>query len=74
MQAHVGEYTVDTIRAALGDLAMTSTAARSMTAASSLFMEHLLSAAAAEAERQGSRDVTPEHLKRVAPWVFLNFR
>lgn len=66
-------YKVDTILAALNLPNLGSDAAKSMTVASSLFMEELLQRASFEAERDGSANVTPEHLKRVAPFVFLQF-
>ncbi|KAH7707574.1 hypothetical protein AAVH_25185 [Aphelenchoides avenae] len=66
-------YRVDTISQALNLPDLGNDAARSMTVASSMFTQELLQRAGFEAERDGSANVTPEHLERVAPYVFLQF-
>ncbi|KAH7711579.1 hypothetical protein AAVH_21097 [Aphelenchoides avenae] len=72
-ETKLGHFKIDAIKQALDLPNLGKDAARSMTAASSLFMEELLTRAANEAQREGSREVKPEHLKRVAPYVMLPF-
>lgn len=69
----VGHFRVDAIKAALNLPKLGNDAALSMTAASSLFVEELLARAANEAKRDGSSEVKPEHLQRVAAYVMLHF-
>ncbi|KAH7696748.1 hypothetical protein AAVH_36177 [Aphelenchoides avenae] len=66
-------YRETAIRDALNLPNVGKDASRTMTAASQVFMEELMQRAAFEAERDGSKEVTPEHLKRVAAYVFLHF-